>query len=102
MLGDASNRHAHDADGFDAEGLVSRDVTFTDPPPVIGLPRGFDENSFATFLARLFPHSRIAARGNTESHIVSLVRAGEGIGLIDCFAGDGDPALRRFMPEPVD
>ena len=34
--------------------------------------------------------------------IVSLVRAGVGIGLIDCFVGDSDPALRRFMPEPVD
>jgi DNA-binding transcriptional LysR family regulator len=81
---------------------ASRDFETGDPPPVIGLPRTFDENSFATFLAKLFPHSRIVARGNTEGHIVSLVRAGVGIGLIDCFVGDSDPLLRRFVPEPVD
>ncbi len=70
-------------------------------PPVIGLPHALDATAFAVQFAELFPHNRIIARGNTEGHVHSLVRAGLGIGLVDCFAGDADPALRRHAPEPV-
>lgn len=33
--------------------------------------------------------------------LLQLVRAGVGIGLIDGFAGDADPGLRRAIAEPV-
>lgn len=96
---DAVGRHlGRQAMGLDA----CRDLELGDEPPVIGLPRDFDANVISRFLARRFPRSRIVARGNTEGHILSLICAGIGIGLVDCFAGDADPTLRRVVPEPVD
>jgi DNA-binding transcriptional LysR family regulator len=81
---------------------ASRDFEIGDAPPLIGLPRDLDAINFSKLLGGHFPRSRIVARGNTEGHILSLIRAGAGIGLVDCFAGDTDPLLRRVMPEPVD
>jgi DNA-binding transcriptional LysR family regulator len=80
---------------------ASRDLQGGADPPVIGLPRALDGTSLAQSLRTLFPKSRMAARGNSEGHILSLIRAGLGVGIVDCFAGDADPLLRRFLPEPV-
>lgn len=70
-------------------------------PKLIGLPRDYDGSHYARVLADSFPDGRIAARAGTESHIHELVRAGVGIGVLDCFVGDMDPALRRVLPNPV-
>jgi DNA-binding transcriptional LysR family regulator len=80
----------------------AEDVEFGPNPPVIGLPREREQMPFARFIERFFPGSPIVARANTERHIHLLVRAGLGVGLIDCFAGDADPLLRRVRAEPVD
>jgi DNA-binding transcriptional LysR family regulator len=80
---------------------VARRAAFDGDPPIISYPRGMDTSPIATMLRAALPASRVAGRGNSESHIQSLVRAGIGVGLIDCFAGDPDPLLRRFRPEPL-
>lgn len=72
-----------------------------DRPPLIGLPGDRETTGFATFLPKFFPHSPMVARGNTEGHMLALVRAGIGVGLLDCFVGDASSALRRALPEPV-
>ena len=95
---DAVGRHL----GLQAMAVyASRDFEIGDAPPLIGLPRDLDAINFSKLLGEHFPRSRIVARGNTEGHMLSLIRAGVGIGLLDCFAGDTDPRLRRVMSEPV-
>ncbi|MCB1502794.1 MAG: LysR family transcriptional regulator [Bauldia sp.] len=79
---------------------VAVDRDFGPMPPLVGLPRS-DDNSFSRALEALFPGSRVVVRANAERHMLSLVRAGAGVGLIDCFVGDRDPALRRVWDEPV-
>lgn len=71
-------------------------------PPLIGMSREHDATYFAGLLPRLFPTGTIVARGNSEAHMRGLVRAGIGIGLMDCFVGDADPGLCRVLPEPVE
>jgi DNA-binding transcriptional LysR family regulator len=70
-------------------------------PPLIALPRENDGSAFSKMQRDLFPNGRIAARGNSEGHILALTRAGIGIGILDCFVGDSDPSLRRVLPDPV-
>jgi DNA-binding transcriptional LysR family regulator len=41
-------------------------------------------------------------RGNSESHVLVLTRAGLGVGLIDDVVGGADSGLRRVLPGPVD
>lgn len=95
---DAVGRHL----GRLATGVyASRDFERGDEPPVIGLSHNLDGTMPARLLRELFPGSRLAAHGNTEGHIHMLIRAGIGIGLVDCYAGDSDPSLQRFVPDPV-
>jgi DNA-binding transcriptional LysR family regulator len=70
-------------------------------PPLIGLPREYDGSDFARILAESFPSGNIVARGSSESHIHELVKAGVGIGILDCFVGDRDPGLHRVLAQPV-
>jgi DNA-binding transcriptional LysR family regulator len=77
-------------------------VEFGPTPPIVGLPRQREHMQFARYLGKLFPGSPVVTRANTERHIHLLVRAGLGVGLIDCFIGDADPGLRRVRAEPVD
>ncbi len=79
----------------------AKDNTFGDPPPIISMPKARETAGFTQTLARAFPGSRIALRANTEGHMFEAARAGVGVALIDCLAGDGDPGLRRFHPEIV-
>lgn len=74
---------------------------FADPPPIISMPQARDTAGFTQTLARAFPDSGVALRVNTEGHMIAAARAGLGVALIDCFAGDSDPGLRRFRPEVV-
>ncbi|MHA1552965.1 MAG: LysR family transcriptional regulator [Alphaproteobacteria bacterium] len=80
---------------------AARDFDIGDAPPLIGPPRDLDGPGFSDTLLRHFPQGRIVAGANTERHMLELVRAGVGIGLLDCFAGDGDPRLRRAVGEPA-
>jgi DNA-binding transcriptional LysR family regulator len=50
-------------------------------------------------LARLTPNSRIAARCNSLTNLISALRAGLGIATLPCFAGDTDPDLVRCVPQ---
>ncbi|SIT18162.1 DNA-binding transcriptional regulator, LysR family [Roseivivax lentus] len=68
---------------------------------LIGLPREYEGSDYARILADSFPDGTIVARASTESHIHELVRAGVGIGILDCFVGDTDPTLKRVLPNPV-
>ncbi|MBI2717158.1 MAG: LysR family transcriptional regulator [Rhizobiales bacterium] len=88
--------------GRQATGAYCRsDFEVGEAPPLVGFPRSLDGTGIATALASLFPKGRIVARVNSEGHLLSLVRAGVGVGLIDCFVGDADPHLRRAVAEPV-
>lgn len=79
----------------------AKDSDFGPVPPIISMPQEPDTAGFTGQIARLFPGSRIAMRANTEGHMVTAVRAGLGVALIDCFIGDSDPELRRYWPEVV-
>lgn len=72
-------------------------------PPLIALPRENDGMEFSKILRDLLPRGRIAARGNSEGHILALAlaRADICIGILDCFVGDSDPSLRRVLSYPV-
>ncbi|HET9396021.1 MAG TPA: LysR substrate-binding domain-containing protein, partial [Nitrospiraceae bacterium] len=50
-------------------------------------------------LAKLTPNSRIAARSNSLTNLISALRAGLGLGTLPCFAGDADPELVRCVPQ---
>lgn len=80
---------------------VARACELDDQPPLIGFPRELDDTAITRSLFEHFPRGRLVARANTEGHVLELVRAGVGVGLIDCFAGDADPSLRRALVEPV-
>ena len=80
---------------------AARDIEFGDPPPIISLPRTYDETVFGRLPSEYFPRGRIVARASTEGHGLSLIRSGVGIGLADCFIGDIDRSIRRALPEPV-
>ena len=68
---------------------------------MIGLPSEFEGSDFARVLAESFLTGTIVARASSESHILALVKAGVGIGVLDCFVGDRDPDLQRVLPNPV-
>jgi DNA-binding transcriptional LysR family regulator len=72
-----------------------------DRPSLIGLPSEYDSSEFARVVYDHFPNGRMVARGNSEGHIRALIKAGVGIGMLDCFAGDRDPELRRVVKKPV-
>ncbi|MCB1909703.1 MAG: LysR family transcriptional regulator [Rhodocyclaceae bacterium] len=80
---------------------VSRAVELGDAPPLVGFPRDLDDTAIDRALREHFPSGRLVARANTEGHVLELVRAGVGVGLVDCFAGDADPGLRRARLQPV-
>ena len=80
---------------------AGRHFPSTENPPWIALPPEMDDTLPMKMMHELFPNSRIAARGNSEGHVQSLLRAGLGVGLVDCFAGDPDPLLRRYLPDPI-
>jgi len=85
-----------------AQAAYSATFSETGPQPsLIGLPREYDGSDFACILAESFPAGTIVARGGSESHIHELVRAGVGIGVLDCFVGDRDPDLSRVLADPV-
>ena len=78
----------------------ARGFTWTGPAPLICRPEARDNSSFVKTVFTLFPEYRIAARVNSETHGRNLVRAGVGLGAIDCFSGDGTPDLERALPDP--
>lgn len=80
----------------------SRELIVSDEPPLIGYPHHLDETQIAQKLHQLFPNGRIVARANSEAQILSLVKAGVGIGLVDCFAADNDPSICRAVPDSID
>ncbi len=80
----------------------ARGIDFPPEPPVFAPPRGRALSGADLHRQRLFPGSPVIARAETDGHVLSLVRTGLGVGLIDCFAGDADPGLRRVRPEPLD
>lgn len=69
--------------------------------PLIGLPSEFDDATYSRILRERLPAGSIVARGSSESHIRALVKAGVGIGILDCLVGDSDPELRRVVDKPV-
>lgn len=87
---------------FALAAYCARDREFGADPPVIGLPVERETIDFARFHRKHFPGSRVVVRANAEGHTLGAIRAGLGVGFLDCFIGDADPALRRFLPEPVD
>lgn len=70
-------------------------------PALIGLPREFAGAEFSRVLIEYFPNGNVAARANAERHIHALVKAGVGIGVLDCFVGDRDRGLTRVVADPV-
>ena len=88
--------------GLLAQGAyASSTLEMGERPALIGLPREFDGAEFSRLLLEHFPNGHFAARANAEGHIHALVKAGVGIGVIDCFVGDRDPGIVRVLPHPV-
>ncbi len=88
--------------GVLAQGVYARkNLAVGDAPPLIGLPKEHDGSEFSRVLFDLFPKGVVVARGNSEGHLRALIKAGIGIGVLDCFAGDQDPDLRRVLEEPI-
>jgi len=88
--------------GILAQAAYAARSTSTRPQPsLIGLPREHDGSDFSRNLAENFPTGTIVARASSESQIHELVKAGIGIGVLDCFVGDRDPDLHRVLPNPV-
>lgn len=80
---------------------AAKTLRLGDAPPLIMLPPEHDGSDFSGSLLGHFPEGRVAARGNSEGHMIALTGAGVGIGVLDCFVGDSDPDLRRVLAEPV-
>jgi len=87
--------------GVQAVGIYqARGFTWTGAAPLIGGPEAFDETTFMRSIIALFPKHRIVARASSEGHLRNLVRAGIGLGALDCFAADCAPDLERALPAP--
>lgn len=80
---------------------AEKSLEIGDSPPLIGLPKEHDGSEFSKALSDRFPSGIVVARGNSEGHLRALIKAGIGIGVLDCFAGDRDPDLRRVVEEPI-
>jgi DNA-binding transcriptional LysR family regulator len=70
--------------------------SWSDQLPLIALPNAPEHNDYNDLVTRRAPGGRIVARANTERRIAELVRRGVGVGLIDCFVGEGDTSLERL------
>ena len=80
---------------------IAKATNFGPAPPVIGLPEAMDGTDFALALRDAFPESRIGLRVDAESHILSAVRAGLGVGMLGCYIGDAMPDLERARPDII-
>lgn len=88
--------------GLLAQGIYARkSLEVGDAPPLIALPKEHDGSEFSRVLFERFPKGVVVARGNSEGHLRALIKAGIGIGVLDCFAGDRDPDLRRVVEKPI-
>jgi len=65
---------------------------------VVALDGSMDHLPGPRLLARLTPHSRISARSNSLTNLVMTLKAGLGIAMLPCLAGDADPDLVRCLP----
>jgi len=48
-----------------------------------------------------FPTANVKHRVDSLLEMGSLARAGLGVVVLGCFAGDSDPRLRRVYPQPI-
>lgn len=88
--------------GLLAQGIYAKkSLDIGNAPPLIGLPKEHDGSEFSRVLMDRFPKGFVVARGNSEGHLRAMVKAGIGIGVLDCFAGDSDPDLRRVVDDAV-
>jgi DNA-binding transcriptional LysR family regulator len=64
---------------------------------------GFNESLAGTpqerWLARIGPRRKVGFRCNGSDTLAAAARAGLGVALLPSLLGDGDPALRRLLPE---
>jgi DNA-binding transcriptional LysR family regulator len=74
----------------------ARGSSWDDRLPLIALPDSPEHAPYNEHLVRQVPTGYVVARANTEGRITEMVRRGIGIGLIDCFVGEGDAALERL------
>jgi DNA-binding transcriptional LysR family regulator len=81
--------------------LAARGPLDGDGQVIVGFPAEFADSDEARTLERLLPRARIGYRPNTGGHMVALARAGLGVALLECVAGDAEPGLARAVPEPV-
>ncbi|QIG50126.1 LysR family transcriptional regulator [Nordella sp. HKS 07] len=65
---------------------------------VVALDGSMDQLPGPRLLTRLTPHSRISARSNSLTNLVMTLKAGLGIAMLPCLAGDADPDLVRCLP----
>lgn len=65
---------------------------------VVALDGSMDHLPGPRLLGRLTPNSRISARSNSLTNLVMTLKAGLGIAMLPCLAGDADPDLVRCLP----
>lgn len=65
---------------------------------VVAIDGSMDHLPGPRLLARLTPNSRISARSNSLTNVVTTLKAGLGIAALPCLAGDTDPDLVKCLP----
>lgn len=65
---------------------------------VVAIDGSMDHLPGPRLLASLTPNSRISARSNSLTNVVTTLKAGLGIAALPCLAGDADPDLVRCLP----
>lgn len=79
----------------------ARHVDHGPRPPLLTTPIDSETGDFDRMLEEFFPGSAVAVRCNTESHLISLARAGVGATILYFFVGDAEPGLRRLVPAAI-
>ena len=65
---------------------------------VVGMEGALADLHGPQLLARLAPNARISARSNSLTNLVLTLKAGLGIAMLPCLAGDAEPDLVRCLP----
>jgi DNA-binding transcriptional LysR family regulator len=85
----------------DEHGLPAT-VETLDGHAIVGLDGALADLPGPRWLVRNAPSSKISARSNSLTNLVSTLKAGLGIAMLPCVAGDADSDLVRCLPPIVE
>jgi DNA-binding transcriptional LysR family regulator len=73
-------------------------VEALDGHAILGMDGALADLPGPRWLVHNAPNSRISARSNNLTNLVSALKAGVGVAMLPCVAGDSDPDLVRCLP----